>query len=110
VLFVSSNFYCLAAVSMLVMGHAAISENSAGVLSAFTIANLCATGSWIVAYPTFSELFATRMRATGIGFSVAFGRIGAAISPPLLVAVAQHFSIDVAFDLLASFWLLGSLA
>src|ERR1700756_5287999 len=92
------------------MGHAATSSDSFGILAAFTIANLCATGSWIAAYPTFSELFPTRMRATGIGFSVAFVRIGAAIAPPLLVGVSQHFSIDVAFDLLASFWLLGVLA
>jgi MFS family permease len=101
------SFYFLAAVSMLVMGRAATSADSVGILLAFTVANLCATGSWIAAYPTFSELFPTRMRATGIGFSVAFGRVGAAIAPPLLVAAAQYFSIAAAFGLLASFWLLG---
>ena len=102
-------FYLLAAGSMLLLGRAAMDESTSGVLFAFTVANLCATGSWIAAYPTFSELFPTRMRATGIGASVAFGRIGAAIAPPLLVAVAQA-SMSAAFGLLAAFWLLGAVA
>ncbi len=102
-------FYVLAAASMFLMSRATTSESASGVLLAFTISNLCATGAWIAAYPTFSELFPTRMRATGIGASVAFGRIGAAVAPPLLVAVAQA-SIGWAFSLLAGFWLLGALA
>ena len=103
-------FYLLAAASMLVMGRAATGGSTGGVLLAFVAANLCATGSWIAAYPTFSELFPTRLRATGIGFSVGFGRIGAAIAPPLLVAVAQHVSLEASFAVLAAFWLLGAVA
>ncbi len=103
-------FYLLAAASMLVMGRAATGGSTGGVLLAFVAANLCATGSWIAAYPTFSELFPTRLRATGIGFSVGFGRIGAAIAPPLLVAVAQHVSLEASFAVLAAFWLLGAAA
>jgi MFS family permease len=100
-------FYLLAAAAMLGLGHATIGGSTTGVLLAFAVANLCATGSWIAAYPTFSELFPTRMRATGIGFSVGFGRIGAAIAPPLLVTVAQTVSISAAFYVLAACWLLG---
>ena len=105
-----TGFYVLAALSMLVMSRAAMSDSVSGVLIAFTIANLCATGSWIAAYPTFSELFPTRLRATGIGVSVAFGRIGAALAPPILVAVAERASMSAAFALLAGFWLLGAAA
>ena len=105
-----TGFYVLAAASMLGLSHAALSESVSGVLLAFTVANLCATGAWISAYPTFAELFPTRMRATGIGVSVAFGRIGAAIAPPLLVAVAEHTSTAAALGLLAAFWLLGAAA
>lgn len=108
--FTVTAFYVLAAVSMLVLSWAASSESVSGVLLAFTAANLCATGAWISAYPTFSELFPTRMRATGIGASVAFGRIGAAIAPPLLVMVAHQASIAAALALLAGFWLLGAAA
>ena len=103
-------FYVLAAASMLGLSAAAASESASGVMLAFTVANLCATGAWISAYPTFSELFPTRMRATGIGVSVAFGRIGAAIAPPLLVMVANQASIAAALTLLAAFWLLGAAA
>jgi hypothetical protein len=104
-LFVSSNFYCLVAVSMLVMGHAAISENSAGVLSAFAIAISARreAGSLpILRSRSCSQRACARPASASRSHS-------AASAPPLLVAVAQHFSIDVAFDLLASFWLLGVL-
>ena len=51
-----------------------------------------------------------RHQETGIGFSVAFGRIGAAIAPPFLVAVAQQLSLFVAFAVIAGFWLIGVVA
>jgi len=108
--FTVTAFYVLAAASVLGLSQAAAGESASGVMLAFTVANLCATGAWISAYPTFSELFPTRVRATGIGVSVAFGRIGAAVAPPLLVVVAQHASIAAALALLAAFWLLGAAA
>jgi len=103
-------FYLLAAVSMLVMGVATIHQSAEWVMATFVVVNFCATGSWVSAYPTFSEIFPTRLRSTGIGFSVAFGRIGAAISPLLLVALAEHVSIMDAFGLLGAFYLLGAIA
>jgi MFS family permease len=100
-------FYLLAAVSMLVMGVATLHRSAQGVLAAFVVVNFCATGSWVSAYPTFSEIFPTRLRSTGIGLSVAFGRIGAAISPLVLVALAERVSIVDAFAMLGGFYLLG---
>jgi MFS family permease len=105
-----AGFYFLAALSMLAMASATAAGSASGVMLAFTIANFCATGAWIAAYSTFSELFPTRMRATGIGFSVAFGRIGAAMAPPLLVVVAQSLSLFAAFAVIAGFWLIGVVA
>ncbi|HUZ46623.1 MAG TPA: MFS transporter [Terriglobia bacterium] len=102
-------FYILAALSMLGMGAATLHGKAGGVLATFVVANFCATGSWVSAYPTFSEIFPTHLRSTGIGFSVAFGRIGAAISPLLLVALAEKVSIMVSFEVLAAFWALGAL-
>ncbi|HEV2246051.1 MAG TPA: MFS transporter, partial [Terriglobia bacterium] len=101
-------FYLLAAVSMLVMGVATLHRSAQGVLAAFVVVNFCATGSWVSAYPTFSEIFPTRLRSTGIGFSVAFGRIGAAVSPLVLVALAERVSIMDAFAALGGFYLLGA--
>lgn len=103
-------FYALAAAAMLYMGMATVNGTAAGVLAAFTLANLCASGSWIAAYPTFAEIFPTGMRASGIGFSVAVGRIGAATAPPLLVATAQHVSVEAAFGLMAASYAFGSLS
>ncbi len=105
-----TGFYTLAAASMIVMGLATVSGDSRWVLWAFIVANLCATGSWIAAYPTFSEIFPTPLRSTGIGFSVAFGRIGAAIAPPLLVTLAARVSVMTAFGVLAAFWAIGAIA
>jgi MFS family permease len=105
-----TGFYALAAVSMLVMGAATHTGNARWVLWAFVGANFCATGSWIAAYPTFSEIFPTSLRSTGIGFSVAFGRLGAALAPPLLVLLAAHVSVTTSFAVLAAFWAVGVFA
>ena len=80
------------------------------VLIAFTLANLFATGSWISAYPTFSEIFPTHLRSTGIGVSVAVGRVGAFIAPLALTLVANAAGMLAALVLLASFWLIGAIA
>ena len=102
--------YLTASLSMWAIGNATLHGSPGWVLAAFMLANFCATASWVGAYPTFSEIFPTRLRATGIGFSVAFGRIGAAISPPLLVLVANDVSVTAAFMLIAGFWLVGAVA
>ena len=102
-------FYLLAAVSMLVMGLATLRESPEWVMVTFVAVNFCATGSWVSAYPTFSEIFPTRLRSTGIGFSVAFGRIGAAVSPLILVALAERVSIMDAFAVLGGFYVLGAI-
>jgi len=79
------------------------------IMAGFALTNLLATASWIAAYPTFSELFPTHLRATGIGASVAVGRIGAMIAPFLVAALGAR-SMAAALFLLAGFWLLGALA
>lgn len=102
--------YLMAALSMWIIGQATVHGSPGWVLAAFILANFCATASWVGAYPTFSEIFPTRLRATGIGFSVAFGRIGAALAPPLLVAVASQVSVTTAFTVISGLWLLGAIA
>ncbi|MDE2112646.1 MAG: MFS transporter [Alphaproteobacteria bacterium] len=104
-----TSFYVLAALSMLVMGLTTIGGNADAVLASFIVVNFCATGSWVSAYPTFSEIFPTTLRSTGIGFSVAFGRIGAGLAPLALVAVAQHSSIMGSFAVLAGVYAVGAL-
>jgi MFS family permease len=102
-------FYALAAAAMFGMGAATLKGKAGGVMAAFIIVNFCATGSWVSAYPTFSEIFPTGLRSTGIGFSVGFGRIGAAIATFALPVIAHRFSVMAAFEALAGFYALGAL-
>lgn len=78
------------------------------IMAGFALTNLLATASWIAAYPTFSELFPTHLRASGIGASVAVGRVGA-MAAPFLVAFLGARSMVAALFLLAGFWLFGAL-
>lgn len=101
--------YGLTAVSMLAL--AAVSTWGTGwAVAGFTLANLFATASWVGAYPTFTELFPTALRSTGVGVSVTVGRIGALISPFLIVAVDSRYGLAASLLLLAGFWLLGLVA
>ena len=103
-------FYTLAAMGTLLLAASIQTHSWVWVLVAFTLANLFATGGWISAYPTFSELFPTHLRSTGIGISVAVGRTGAFAAPLVLTAVADAYGMVAALVLLASFWLIGALA
>lgn len=102
--------YAAAAASMIGCGIAAGTGSATIVLIAFTIAAFFATCAWVSAYPTFSELFPTRLRATGIGASVAVGRIGAIIGQVALAVTATAWGIGVMFGILGLFWLIGAVA
>jgi MFS family permease len=103
-------FYSLTVLGVLLLAAATGTRDWRWVLGAFTLANLFATGSWISAYPTFSEIFPTHLRSTGIGISVAVGRIGAFIAPLGLTMVANAAGLSAALALLAAFWLIGVIA
>ncbi|MEO8329380.1 MAG: MFS transporter, partial [Candidatus Nanopelagicales bacterium] len=102
--------YAAAALSMLGCAVAASTGSQSIVLVAFTIAAFFATCAWVSAYPTFSELFPTHVRATGIGVSVGVGRTGAIIGQVLLAELAASFTLTSVFVLLAAFWLVGAVA
>jgi len=102
--------YTAAALSMLGCALATGTGSAAIVLVAFTIAAFFATCAWVSAYPTFSELFPTPLRATGIGASVAVGRIGAIIGQVVLAVTATAWGVSVMFGILGAFWLIGAFA
>jgi MFS family permease len=92
------------------VAFAAVASSGTGaIIAGFVVANLLATASWVGAYPTFSELFPTRLRASGIGASVAIGRVGALMSP-FLISAAGHHGLAAALGVLAGFWAIGFLA
>jgi MFS family permease len=98
--------YALTALAMLALAQVSL-WGSGWVLAGFTLANLLATASWIGAYPTFTELFPTRLRATGVGASVAFGRLGALGAPFLILAVSARDGLPAGLWVLTGFWVLG---
>lgn len=103
-----TSFYLATAIGTIALAFGT-NLGAVAIGAGFALLNLLATGSWIAAYPTFSELFPTPLRASGIGASVAVGRIGAMISPFLVGAVGAH-SMSAALLLLSGFWLLGTAA
>jgi len=102
--------YTAAAASVLVVAVAAKSGSPLWTLVAVTIAVFCASCAWMSAYPTFSELFPTHLRATGVGVCVAFGRIGAILGVVMLAETATSFGLWTAFLSLSGLWLIGSVA
>jgi len=105
---VVSACYGLTALSCLAFAAMAPAGTGA-IIAGFVIVNLLATASWVGAYPTFSELFPTNLRASGIGVSVAVGRVGAVISP-FLISYAGRTSLAAALGVLAGFWTIGFVA
>jgi MFS family permease len=102
--------YTAAAASMLGCAAAAATGSKTLVLVAFTVAAFFATCAWVSAYPTFSEIFPTDLRATGIGASVGVGRMGAVVGQILLAEVAVIFNLTTVFVVLGLFWLIGAIA
>ena len=102
--------FCYGATALACLGFAAAAPAGAtAVIIGFVIVNMLATASWVGAYPTFSELFPTNLRASGIGISVAIGRVGALISP-FLIAYAGQSGLAAALAVLAGFWAIGFFA
>ncbi len=104
-------FYVLAALSAVLLAPATATHSGTVVLLTFMLSNFFATGAWTSAYPTFSEIFPTHLRSTGIGLSVGIGRIGAIASGPLLIAIAQtSLGILGALVTMGILWLVGAIA
>jgi MFS family permease len=102
--------YAAAAGSTFLVAGAAATGSPGLTLAAFTVAVFFATTAWVSAYPTFTELFPTHLRATGVGASVAVGRIGAILGAVVLAQTASSFGMWSAFATLAGLWTIGALA
>ena len=107
--FAVTAFYVSAVLTLAGMA-AAIGAGTAATLAVFVLASAVTTGSWVAAYPAFAEIFPTRSRATGIGVSVAVGRVAAIIAPPLLVFVAGYYSAQMALVAAGLFYVIGAAA
>lgn len=105
-------FWAYTAAAVLMMGLAVAADSGSPWLTllAFTAAVFGASCAWMSAYPTFSELYPTHLRATGVGAAVAVGRVGAILGAVILAQMAASFGLWSAFATLGGLWLLGSVA
>jgi MFS family permease len=102
--------YTAAAGATVLLAAAATSHSAPLTLAAFTFAVMCASCAWMSAYPTFSELFPTHLRATAVGVCVGVGRVGAIVGVVVLAETATSFGLWTAFLCLAGLWLIGAVA
>jgi MFS family permease len=103
-------YYGAAAASIGVLAAATESGGKTATLLAFMLSCACATGAWTAAYPTFTELFPTHLRAAGVGISVGVGRIGAAFGTLYLPDIAERLGPTPSYLLIAAFWAVGLVA
>lgn len=99
--------YTLAAGGVGLLAWATATGSPWWVTLAFVVASGFATAAWTSAYPTFTELFPTHLRAAGVGFSVAFGRIGAIVGTLALPDVATWLGATASYLLVVACWLAG---
>lgn len=102
--------YWTATITVLLLAVAALARSPAATLAAFTLCVFCATCSWISAYTTFSELFPTRLRATGVGLSVAADRLGGMVATVGLSYAVSGLGLVSAFGVLAVLFGIGAVA
>ncbi|MEO8993765.1 MAG: MFS transporter [Rhodanobacter sp.] len=99
---------CYGLTALAMLGLASVSGwGESWIFAGFVVANLLATASWVGAYPMFTELFPTALRSTGVGTSIAVGRLGALASPFLVALVGARYGVAAVAFLLAGFWLIG---
>ncbi|KAJ1943474.1 hypothetical protein FBU59_002900, partial [Linderina macrospora] len=82
--------YILAIIGCATLLPAARSGSGNNVLGAYCFYQIGYTFAWITAYPAFTEIFPTELRASGVGIAVAFGRIAGAVAPRILVTVFEN--------------------
>ena len=66
----------------------------------------CGGGTYVV----LSEIFPTALRATGIGLSVAVGRVGAIVAPPFFYWLYAHVGVGAVFGAMSAIFAAGAAA
>jgi MFS family permease len=87
-----------------------VAHGTAAFVAAFlvfgTFSASCGAGTYVV----LSEIFPTTLRATGIGLSVAVGRVGAILGPPFFYWLYQQFGVGAVFTAMSAIFVVGSAA
>jgi MFS family permease len=88
----------------------ALAHNTTAFVAAFLIFGMfsasCGGGTYVV----LSEIFPTALRATGIGLSVAVGRVGAIVAPPFFYWLYAQSGVGAVFAAMSAIFAAGAVA
>jgi MFS family permease len=79
-------------------------------VAAFMVLGMFSASCGAGAYVVFSEIFPTDVRATGIGLSVAVGRVGAIVAPPFFYFLYLKSGVGSVFVAMSAIFAFGALA
>ena len=99
--------FCGAAI---LCGSLVLAHTTAAFVAMFLVFGMFSASSGAGTYVVLSEIFPTGLRATGIGLSVAVGRIGAIAAPPAFFWLYQHYGVGSVFLAMSSIFVVGALA
>jgi MFS family permease len=94
----------------LLCGGLALAHRASSFFVAFAVFSSFSAACGAGAYVVTSELFPTELRSTGIGLSVAVGRIGAILAPVAFFALNARFGVDTVFAAMGATFGAGALA
>lgn len=100
---------CFTAAGVL-CGALAIAHTTSVFIVVFVIFGMFSAACGAGAYVVISELFPTDLRATGVGLSVAVGRIGAIAAPLIFFALNARLGVGPVFAAMGSIFAVGALA
>lgn len=105
------SFLAISGVAAYFFGHATTVN---GILTWGAIMSFFNLGAWGVVHGYTTEIYPTRMRATGAGFAGGFGRIGGILAPSVVGWILATFGKELAFgyifNLFTAFLLVGAAA
>jgi MFS family permease len=94
----------------LLCGALAIARTTDAFVLLFIVFGMFSAACGAGAYVVISELFPTELRATGIGLSVAIGRVGAFVAPLAFFALNARLGVGSVFAAMASIFGAGAAA
>ena len=91
-------------------GALALAHSATQFFFAFAVFSSFSASCGAGAYVVISELFPTELRSTGIGLSVAVGRIGAIAAPLGFFALNARYGVGLVFLTMGAIFAVGALA
>ncbi|HTA40583.1 MAG TPA: MFS transporter [Candidatus Acidoferrales bacterium] len=90
-------------------GALAVARTTPAFVAAYLVFGMFSASCGAGAYVVFSEIFPTDVRSTGIGLSVAVGRLGAIAAPPLFYVLYLKSGVGAVFTAMGAIFIFGAL-